>query len=97
MATKKTTTMTYLERISQGTEAKKQQQLSHSAEQAKLQLQADILETKSKVAELTQRLEDLKSASPLSPSSIVSTQVELNAYNEGLAHLNDLMTELFPG
>ena len=96
MKTKVTTPMTYLQRISQGTEEKKQQQLLHSAKQAELQAQADILETQSKVAQLQQELEDLKSSSKLSLPKIIEKQVELASYQEGLAHLEELVKELFP-
>lgn len=93
---KTTTPMTYLQRISQGTEEKKAQQLSHLAKQAALQAQGDLLETQSKVEQLKQELEDLKSSSKLSLPNIIAKQVELASYEEGLKHCEALVKELFP-
>ena len=90
-----TTPMTYLQRISQGSEEKKQQQLVNTAERAKLQAQADILETRSKVAQLQSELEDLKSSSKLSLPKIVEKQGELDSYVQGLQILENLFAELF--
>ena len=65
------------ELLQQTKDQRDEQTLSHTLQQEELQAQADLLETQKKVAELKQRLEDLKSAKDLLLPEIVATQVEL--------------------
>lgn len=67
----------------------------HQESQDKLQVESDILATKLSVSTCKKELFQLKSASILSPVSIVGKQTELESYEAGLSALKNLKTELF--
>jgi hypothetical protein len=58
-------------------------------------LQSDILATKVSKAEIEAKLEAAKHSYPLDTQVIIELQDEVEAYTEGLAKLEALMTELF--
>jgi hypothetical protein len=72
-----------------------QKELEYKVESAKLQLQSDILATKQAKAKAEAELEAAKCTYPLDSTLIVNCQVEVEAYEEGLTRLENLMKELF--
>ena len=60
-----------------------------------MQLQSDILATKQSKFKAETELEVAKHTYPLDTPKIIECQAEVEAYTEGLAKLEALMTELF--
>ena len=71
------------------------QQVEFNVRQAKLQLQADILKTEQLISEGEAKLKLAKQTYPFDSNRIIGSQLELEAYQEGLKRLKDLETELF--
>ena len=63
--------MNYSERLLQSKNQKEEAEVKYAVEDAKLQLQSDLLSTKKKVSALEKELDDLKSASPLDANKII--------------------------
>lgn len=72
-----------------------QKEIECKVESAKLQLQSDILATKQSKFKAEAELEAAKHTYPLDTPKIIACQAEVEAYTEGLAKLEALMTELF--
>lgn len=72
-----------------------QKEIECKVESAKLQLQSDILATKQSKFKAEAELEAAKYTYPLDTPKIIECQAEVEAYTEGLAKLEALMTELF--
>lgn len=64
-----------------------------SVEKTKLQLQADILATKSAVAEKEDELYEIKTTYPLDTERYVEVVGELSGLKEGLQELHNLQKE----
>jgi hypothetical protein len=77
------------------TEQLNNQQVEFNVRQAKLQLQADILKTEQLVSEGEAKLKLAKQTYPFDSERIIDSQLELEAYQEGLKRLKELETELF--
>ena len=71
------------------------QQVKFNVRQAKLQLQADILKTEQLISEGEVKLKLAKQTYPFDSGRIIDSQLELEAYQEGLKRLKELETELF--
>ena len=71
------------------------QQVEFNVRQAKLQLQADILKTEQLISEGEIKLKLAKQTYPFDSERIIDSQLELEAYQEGLKRLKELETELF--
>ena len=71
------------------------QQVEFNVRQAKLQLQADILKTEQSISEIGAKLKLAKQTYPFNSERIIDSQLELEAYQEGLKRLKELETELF--
>ena len=71
------------------------QQVEFNVRQAKLQLQADILKTEQLISEGEAKLKLAKQTYPFNSERIIDSQLELEAYQEGLQRLKELETELF--
>lgn len=71
------------------------QQVEFNVRQAKLQLQADILKTEQLISEGEARLKLAKQTYPFDSAHIIDSQLELEAYQEGLKRLKELEKELF--
>ena len=71
------------------------QQVEFNVRQAKLQLQADILSTEQLISEGEAKLKLAKQTYPFNSECIINSQLELEAYQEGLKRLKELETELF--
>jgi hypothetical protein len=61
---------------------------------AKLQFEADLLETRRGLEESKAKLSDLKTEHPLDVKSIIETEIEVEAYEDGINRLNKLGQEL---
>lgn len=77
------------------TEEINNQQVEFNVRQAKLQLQADILKTEQLISEGEAKLKLAKQTYPFDSERIIDSQLELEAYQEGLKRLKELETELF--
>ena len=77
------------------TEELNNQQVKFNVRQAKLQLQADILKTEQLISEGEAKLKLAKQTYPFDSERIIDSQLELEAYQEGLKRLKELETELF--
>lgn len=77
------------------TEQLNNQQVEFNVRQAKLQLQADILKTEQLISEGEAKLKLAKQTYPFNSEHIIDSQLELEAYQEGLKRLKELETELF--
>jgi hypothetical protein len=71
------------------------QQVEFNVRQAKLQLQADILKTEQLISEGEAKLKLAKQTYPFDSEHIIDSQLELEAYQEGLKRLKGLEKELF--
>ena len=72
-----------------------EKEVAFKVEEAKLQLQSDILATKQSKAKAESELELAKHTYPLDTKAIVECQIKLESYADGLERLEALMEELF--
>ena len=72
-----------------------EKEVAFKVEEAKLQLQSNILATKQSIAKAEASLELAKHTYPLDAEAIVECQLKLESYTDGLKRLETLMTELF--
>lgn len=88
--------MKYLEYLkAKGTDTEKDKQFERLAQKAALQWQASILETRSKLEQAKDELQQLKSSTSLSAQAISDKMDEVEGYEKGLQRLETLSTELF--
>ena len=87
--------LSYLQRLQQPNSEKNFEELQHQSDQAKLQLQADILSTKKSLKEAERELEAAKSAVPFDVENIMGLKDEVEGLVRGLEALKDLEFELF--
>lgn len=88
--------MKYEERLKlKGTDAEKDKQLALVASRARLQWEANLLETRSKLETAQGELEELKSSTKLSAQTISDKMDEVESYAKGLARAEALKAELF--
>lgn len=71
-----------------------QKEVSRAVENAKLQLQSDILATQSALEDKKQELDDAKSTYPLNAITIVNLMTEVEGLEDGLKKLKALQEEL---
>ena len=81
--------------LQQDEQTKSLQELAAQLSLDKLQLEADLVETKSALSRSEQKVLRLKSADILSPTEIVNGMGEIEGFKAGLKALNDLKKELF--
>lgn len=84
----------YKERKALSSEEQSQKEVSRAVENAKLQLQSDILATQSALEDKKQEFEDAKSTYPLDAVAIVNLQTEVEGLEDGLKKLKALKDEL---
>lgn len=84
----------YKERKALSSEEQSQKEVSRAVENAKLQLQSDILATQSALEDKKQELEDAKTTYPLNAVAIVNLQTEVESLEDGLSKLRVLQVEL---
>lgn len=71
-----------------------EQEVSFAVEDAKLQLQSDILATKRVLESKKSDLEVAKTGYPLEPKRIIDLMNEVEAYEDGVKKLEKLSVEL---
>ena len=84
----------YKERKALSSEEQSQKEVSRAVENAKLQLQSDILATQSALEDKKQELDDAKSTYPLRSIDIVNLITEVEGLEDGLKKLKVLQEEL---
>jgi len=86
----------YLENLrSNGTDAEKNSQFEHDAQQAELSLRSQILATQQEVKSAERSLQKLKSSYPLDAKAIVEATNTVADWKNGLTILEALHKELF--
>ena len=70
-----------------------QKEVQYAVEEAKLQLQSDILATEKLLAVKKAELEDAKCTVPLNSNNIVNLQIEVESLADGLKRLKALQKE----
>lgn len=73
---------------------KESKEVEYMVGKAKLQFEADLLETRLALEESKTKLADLKTEYPLNVSDIIDTEIEVEAYQNGLDRMNKLGKEL---
>ena len=84
----------YKERKALSSEEQSQKEVSRAVENAKLQLQSDILATQSALEDKKQELDDAKTTYPLRSINIVNLMTEVEGLEDGLKKLKALQEEL---
>lgn len=84
----------YKERKALSSEEQSQKEVSRAVENAKLQLQSDILATQSALEDKKQELDDAKTTYPLNAVAIVNLMTEVEGLEDGLTKLRVLQVEL---
>lgn len=88
-------TQSYLSRISKNADEKKSAQLKEAAEDAAIQLKADISAAKKAKREATKNLDSALSAIPFDSSDVLAAQAELKTVNEDIVALKAIETKYF--
>lgn len=70
-----------------------QKEIQYAVEEAKLQLQSDILATEKSLASKKAELDDAKCTVPLNSINIINLQIEVESLEDGLKRLNALKKE----
>ena len=70
-----------------------QKEVQYAVDEAKLQLQSDILATEKSLAAKKAEYEDAKQTVPLDSTKIVNLQIEVESLEDGLKRLNNLKKE----
>ncbi len=87
--------MKYKKRLQQSPEELQAKSIDKTVALAKLQAQADLLETQSALAEAELTLEALKNSNQLSIVVIAEQQDNVNALVKGITAIEELIKELF--
>ena len=88
--------MSYRQLRDKTKEEKGQEYLDYAVEDNKLQLEADLRETRRSIAKSERKLVELKSAHKLNSRDILKEKDHLESLKMGQAGLSDLIKELFP-
>ena len=75
-------------------EEKESKEVEYMVGLAKLQFEADLLETRKALEESKAELADLKTEYPLDVTKIIKCQVEIEALEDGINRMNALGKEL---
>ena len=86
----------YSDRLMQSETEKDLQEISFRVKEAKLQLEADKLQTQQALSQAERELEKAKSAFPFSAVSIVQKIDTIESLKKGLEYLSKIESELFP-
>lgn len=85
----------YFDLISKDEKAEAKKQLTYVAEEAAIQIQADILNARKAIAEANRRVCDAKSSKSFSSNTIVMAMNDLTDVEADLVALEAISTELF--
>ena len=72
---------------------KESKEVEYMVGKAKLQFEADLLETRLALEESKAKLADLKTEYPLNIVEIINTEIEVEGYQDGLNRMNKLGKE----
>ena len=75
-------------------EEKESKEIEYMVGHAKLQFEADLLETRKALEESKAELVDLKTEYPLDVAKIIECQINIEAYEDGINRMNTLGKEL---
>ena len=70
-----------------------QQEIVYMVDEAKLQFDADVLNTKRALATKKAELEEAKTSYPINTQAIINLQIEVEAYQDSLNRLMELKKE----
>ena len=70
-----------------------QTEIAYMVDEAKLQFDADVLNTKRALATKKAELEEAKTSYPIDTQAIINLQIEVEAYQDGLKRLEILKKE----
>ena len=70
-----------------------QQEVSYMVDEAKLQFDADVLNTKRALATMKAEREEAKTTYPIDTQKIINLQIDVEAYQDGLRRLMELKKE----
>lgn len=70
-----------------------QQEVSYMVDEAKLQFDADVLNTKRALATKKAELEEAKTSYPIDTQKIINLQIEVESFEDGLRRLEILRKE----
>jgi hypothetical protein len=70
-----------------------QQEVSYMVDEAKLQFDADVLNTKRALATKKAELEEAKTSYPIDTLKIINLQIEVESLQDGLSRLMELKKE----
>ena len=73
---------------------KESKEVEYMVGKAKLQFEADLLETRLALEESKAKLADLKTEYPLNVVEIINTEIEVEEYQDGLNRMDKLGREL---
>ena len=88
------TRINYVKKELLSAEELNQQEVSYMVDEAKLQFDADVLNTKRALATKKAELEEAKTSYPIDTQAIINLQLEVEAYQDGLDRLEKLRVEL---
>ena len=70
-----------------------QQEVSYMVDEAKLQFDADVLNTKRALATKKAELAEAKTSYPINTQTIINLQLEVESYQDGLRRLMEVKKE----
>jgi hypothetical protein len=85
----------YVDLLQQSEKDKSSEENKYASDQAKLQLDGDILETRKSISKQKQTVADLKASKDFDPADILTAMTELEDLENGLTKLQALKEELF--
>jgi hypothetical protein len=95
VATENQSGLKYRDLIQQSAKDRESAEVESTVEEAELQLKSDILATKKLLVAARKTLAAAKSVFPLNANRIVSLQLDVEGYEDGLARIEALHAELF--
>ena len=87
------TRINYAKKELLSTEELNQQEVSYMVDEAKLQFDADVLNTKRALATKKAELEEAKTSYPIDTLNIINLQIEVESLEDGLKRLETLKKE----
>ena len=87
------TRINYAKKELLSTEELNQQEVSYMVDEAKLQFDADVLNTKRALATKKAELEEAKTSYPIDTLNIINLQIEVESLEDGLKRLEILKKE----
>lgn len=93
--TSKVGQLKYVDLLQQSQEDLQSEEIQYQANQAKLQLSSDILQTEQSLSNAKKEITEAKRAQPFDSLNVINAQIKEEALQKGLDALNALQEELF--